>query len=496
MNNRYLQNKYNWVKHYDFILLDSLAIVFAFICVYVLKFGNLGFFFSVEWRQILFVELILNLLIIFFSAPFSGILRRYGTEEFLTTGLQALYNLFFCSIILYVLKIGADYSRTVILGGYGMYFLLSLIFRVFRKTQIRAQLASIQGNMKKRIFVVGSKEDMPSMLRSIHSGFFQEYCVAGVCLTDGQVGEHVTADLDVLDEYDHVKRISISYDNVTNLNEFVQYVLSHDVDEVFIGTVPTAVPAQSYQRMIDNGILVHLDIQTMIGIATNNQFVSTVGTHKTLSLDGFSFSGQQVMYMMTKRGFDIVFGLVGVIAMLPLLILVKTFNLVTRDRKPVFYTQTRIGLNGKPFKMYKFRSMVHNADEILVELLKEESYRKEWEENQKFEHDPRITKLGNFLRKTSLDEIPQFINVLKGEMSLIGPRPLVPGELQLHNGLQLYNLVKPGITGWWGCNGRSNTTYDERLELEYYYVKNCSFYLDILCILKTIVVILKRDGAK
>lgn len=496
MNNRYLQNKYSWMKHYDFIMLDSLAILFAFTCVYILKFRNIGFLFSVEWRQILFVELILNLMIIFFSAPFSGILRRYGTEEFLSTALQTLYNLFFCSILLYALKIGANYSRTVILGGYGMYFILSLTFRMIRKKEIRAQLANAQGDLKRRIFVIGNRVSMPQMLRSIHSEFFGAYTIQGVCLTEGQVGEHITADLDVLDEHDNVKRISITYDNVADLDGFVQYILDHDIDEVFVGTDPTMVSPANYQVLFDNGILVHLDIQTMVGITTNNQFISTVGTYKALSLDGFSFNGQQVMYFMVKRAFDVVFGVVGVVAMLPLMALVKLFNLVTGDCKPIFYTQTRIGLNGKPFKMYKFRSMVHNADEILRELLEEESYRKEWEENQKFEHDPRITKMGNFLRKTSLDEIPQFINVLKGDMSLIGPRPLVPGELQMHNGLQLYNLVKPGITGWWGCNGRSNTTYDERLELEYYYVKNCSLYLDVLCILKTIVVILKQDGAK
>ena len=134
--------------------------------------------------------------------------------------------------------------------------------------------------------------------------------------------------------------------------------------------------------------------------------------------------------------------------------------------------------------------MVSNAEEVLKELLKNEKYRKEWEANQKFENDPRITKIGNFLRKTSLDEVPQLLNVLKGDMSLVGPRPLVEGELEAHDGLKLYNQAKPGITGWWGCNGRSNTDYRERLELEYYYIKHCSLYLDILCILKTVLAVL------
>ena len=116
--------------------------------------------------------------------------------------------------------------------------------------------------------------------------------------------------------------------------------------------------------------------------------------------------------------------------------------------------------------------------------------------NQKIDNDPRITKVGRFIRKTSIDEFPQFINVLKGDMSIIGPRPLVPGELKSKNGIKLYERVKPGITGWWACNGRSDIDYDERLKLEYYYINNRSLWLDIKCIFKTIEVILFKRGAK
>jgi len=155
-----------------------------------------------------------------------------------------------------------------------------------------------------------------------------------------------------------------------------------------------------------------------------------------------------------------------------------------------------VGKNGRPIRIYKYRSMVPNAGEILKELLKDEKYREEWQKNQKLENDPRITKVGKFLRKTSLDELPQLINVLIGEMSLVGPRPLVEGELEDHEGLKLYQKVKPGITGWWGCNGRSNIEYRERLELEYYYVKHVSPYIDILCLFRTVLAVLKRDGAQ
>ncbi len=210
----------------------------------------------------------------------------------------------------------------------------------------------------------------------------------------------------------------------------------------------------------------------------------------------YSFSGKQMVYLTIKRFIDILAGIFGLFCMLPLIAVVKLCYLFSGDTKSIFYTHNRVGLDGKEFRMVKFRSMVHNADDILKEMLKDPKYKEEWDKYQKFDKDPRILKSGSRLRRTSLDEIPQILNILKGDMSLVGPRPLVPGELEAHKGLKLYNQVKPGLTGWWGCNGRSNTTYDERLELEYYYVKNCSLYLDALCILKTFFAILKRDGAK
>ena len=211
----------------------------------------------------------------------------------------------------------------------------------------------------------------------------------------------------------------------------------------------------------------------------------------------FVYSIERHIYFGIKRLFDILCSLLGVLVMIPVAIVTKIFYLISGDTKSIFYTQKRIGKNGKFIYIYKFRSMVWNADEVLKELLKQPKYKKEWKENQKFENDPRITKIGKFLRKTSLDELPQFINVLKNDMSMIGPRPLVEGELDDHNGNHdIYERVKPGITGWWAANGRSATTYKKRLELEYYYVENCSLLLDIKCIFKTIKAVLFKTGAK
>lgn len=202
------------------------------------------------------------------------------------------------------------------------------------------------------------------------------------------------------------------------------------------------------------------------------------------------------MYLLFKRLLDILFGVCGLVSLLPVCAILKIVLLFTGDRGKLLYQQERVGKDGRIIKIYKFRSMVVDSQEQLEELLKGEHYRREWEETQKIEDDPRITKIRHYLRKTSLDELPQLLNVIKGDMSLVGPRPLVPGELQLHGGSPLYWQVKPGITGCWASHGRSDINYKERLEMEYYYVNNCSLKLDIICIYKTVIAVLEQKGAK
>ena len=203
------------------------------------------------------------------------------------------------------------------------------------------------------------------------------------------------------------------------------------------------------------------------------------------------------IYNFIKRLIDIIISVCGCIILIPFSIIIKICYLSIGDKKSIFYRQKRIGKDGRIIHIYKFRSMVYNADEVLKELLKQDKYKKEWKMNQKIIDDPRITKVGKMLRKTSMDEIPQFINVLKGDMSLIGPRPLVEGELEMHNGKpEIYQSVRPGISGWWACNGRSDTTYEQRLKYEYYYCENCNLLLDLKCILKTIKAVFCKTGAK
>lgn len=198
-----------------------------------------------------------------------------------------------------------------------------------------------------------------------------------------------------------------------------------------------------------------------------------------------------------KRIIEIIGAIVGIILLFPLTIAVCLANIVSNDKGPIFYKQTRIGKDGRYFKMYKFRTMVVDADKKLKALLdSNEDLRIEFENTRKLQKDPRVTKMGKFLRKTSLDEFPQFINVLKGEMSLVGPRAVVDGEIELF-GVHKEDVlsVKPGITGYWAANGRSDTTYSERVRLETYYARNISILLDIKILLKTVKSVLMKEGA-
>ena len=167
------------------------------------------------------------------------------------------------------------------------------------------------------------------------------------------------------------------------------------------------------------------------------------------------------------------------------------------DKGPLFFTQDRIGKDGKLFKMFKFRTMVVNADEELKKILEEdEEAREEYRINKKLKNDPRVTKVGKFLRKTSLDEFAQFVNVLKGDMSLVGPRPYLPREKK-DMGYYYYYVVqcKPGITGLWQVSGRSEVSFEERLELDFKYYNDKSVTGDIGLVLKTVVKTLKHEGA-
>ena len=207
---------------------------------------------------------------------------------------------------------------------------------------------------------------------------------------------------------------------------------------------------------------------------------------------------QNIAYRFVKRIIDVLAGIVGVVLLIPIMIVVEALRIIKKENDgPLFYTQLRIGKNGRQFKMYKFRSMCMNADERLKEYLQEnEEARKEYKKYKKLKCDPRITKVGKVLRATSLDEFPQLINVLKGDMSLVGPRPYLPRE-QKEMGEYYIGIVKvkPGITGPWQVKGRSKITFEDRLKMDWDYANKTSLAKDLKILIKTFTKVIDKDGA-
>ena len=199
------------------------------------------------------------------------------------------------------------------------------------------------------------------------------------------------------------------------------------------------------------------------------------------------------MFKVIKRLFDIIVSFLGLLILSPLFLLL-TILIKCDSKGPVFFIQKRVGRNGKKFGIFKFRTMRINAEELIASFTPEQL--KESKENFKLKNDPRITRVGKFLRNTSLDELPQLINIFIGNMSLVGPRPIVEEELEWYGEKKNVLLsVRPGLTGWWATNGRSEVSYPERCDYELYYVYNCSLLLDIKILFKTFSAVFSRKGA-
>ena len=212
------------------------------------------------------------------------------------------------------------------------------------------------------------------------------------------------------------------------------------------------------------------------------------------SCSGADIGKKNKTYLVAKRALDVIASAIGlVLFFLPMVLIVLLIKLESPG--PAIFVHKRIGKNGENLPLLKFRSMHANAEDMINEFSPEQ--RAEWEENFKLENDPRITRVGKFLRKSSLDELPQLINILRGELSVVGPRPVVTEELERYGeNKEKFLSVTPGLTGYWQAYARSTCSYEQRMKMELYYVENANFWWDIRIIIATVGVVLRGKGAK
>ena len=369
---------------------------------------------------------------------------------------------------------GVKYIPVHLVVGMTFTFFNILIIKFIRRQFI--------GLLEKRLLIIGVGNTARELTKIIGENSFTMYNLRGYISANNLLGVH--------------QEVCIDKDKILGTYEEIEQVISDKrINEVII-----AMPLADNNQMFE--IINNLD-----GKVNKVKFVPELNGVYTFNseiedYDGTMLISAQINYVrglsrFLKRVMDIGIGIVGGLSLIPLTILVwiKTDN---EERKHgLFFTQDRIGKDGKSIKIYKYRSMVTGADKILEEMMaKDEKIREEYEKNKKLKDDSRITKVGEFLRRTSLDEFPQFINVLKGEMSFVGPRPYLPREKKDMG--EYYGKIiksKPGITGMWQTHGRSETDFEERLELDEYYYRNWSLWLDIVIIIKTIKNVIGGKGA-
>ena len=386
----------------------------------------------------------------------------------------SLYAIVAVVIVLYVGKIAASTSRLFIVLLWFFSFIYITIFRyILKKILEKMQLFQIP------VLIIGAGKTAELLAQGIINDVGMDYKIIGL-LEDNCVKKGILNHFPVLGKFADAEKV----------------IRDTGVQHVFIaapGLQQDKLTRLIYkvQPLVKNmGIIPNLVCVPMGGIEVESLF------NEKLMLLRLKNNLARPLNRYIKTMFDFVVTLVGTVMISPVLLFIALW--IYKDSPgPVIFKHMRIGKNGKAFPCYKFRSMCVDAKAKLEELLETDPEAKaEWERDFKLRNDPRVTKSGAFLRKTSLDELPQIFNVLKGEMSLVGPRPIIHEELERYGEyVDDYLMVKPGITGMWQVSGRSDIDYEERVLLDSWYVRNWSVWIDIVMLFKTFKVVLLRKGA-
>jgi undecaprenyl-phosphate galactose phosphotransferase len=381
--------------------------------------------------------------------------------------------------IITLAKTGSEVSRTFLVLSWMMTMFLLPAFRYTGKNALAKA-----GIYKRRVLVLGAGETGELMAKALNSEPYIGYQIIGFLDDDPQKKQ---------------KTFGVNGDKVRVLGGF------RDAEQIMsakgVSNLIVAAPGLPAAKLVDlinrlqkfsESVLV---VPDLFGIPVMCAEADYFFNERFLALRlQNNLTSRSNIYM--KRVFDLVIGTTISFFLIPVMIIIALV-IKTDSKGPVIYAQRRIGRNGREFICYKFRTMAVNSQEMLDRILQEnQALCSEWEKNCKLKDDPRITRIGKFLRKTSLDELPQLYNVLIGKMSLVGPRPYLPREMpRMDSCADTILNARPGITGLWQVSGRNDTSFEERMQIDIWYVRNWSLWLDITCLIRTISVVLTHNGA-
>lgn len=467
-----------WMKHLDFTLIDGVCLQLAYVAAFLVRHGthwpNAGGLYC----NMVFVFLFIQISVTFFGESFKNVLKRGYLKELISVVKHVCLVILIAAFYLFAVRRGEDYSRiTLVLTGI-LYVVFSYSARIAWKRYLLTR--GVGGKGKRSLLIITSRDMVEETVESILRNNYECFRIVGITLLDG----------------DWIGRKVKGAEIVANKDTVAEYVCRKWVDEVFINLPGRmSLPQALVECFFDMGVTVHLNLTRTEQLKGQIQHVERLGTYTVLTSSINMASWKQAFL---KRAMDITGGILGCI-ITSILFLVIAPCIYIQSPGPVFFSQVRIGKNGKKFKLYKFRSMYMDAEERKKELMGQNRIKDGM--MFKIEDDPRIIGgpkgIGNFIRNYSIDEFPQFFNVLKGDMSLVGTRPPTVDEWEkyaLHHRARL--TIKPGITGMWQVSGRSGITdFEEVVRLDRDYITDWTIGLDIKTLVRTVAVVFEKRGA-
>ena len=472
----YRKSTNGWMKHLDFSFLDLACLLVTLVLSYMIRNG-----FRLEFRKLYLdtaiMMTLLDIMVVLFMESYKGILKRGYWKELMSTMKHCTTVLCATVLYLFLTKHGQDYSRAVILIHWTTAVALMYVVRILWKKHLLKQSLLKKG--RKSMLLVCLRSEAETVVQTIYNNDVSAYKITGLILLENK---------DQIKEVDGIQVVASRKD------EALEYIRSNWVDEVFVKypreNEAMEVFLETCKKM---GVTIHYSIERFLN--EDCQVIEKIGGYTVLS-SSVKLATTKQLFM--KRTVDIIGGLIGLIITGVLTILVAPI-IVIQSPGPIFFKQERVGKNGKLFYLYKFRSMYMDAEARKAELMA----LNEVESGLMFkmEHDPRIIGgekgIGSFIRKTSIDEFPQFWNVLKGEMSLVGTRPPTVDEwkhYEFHHRKRL--ATKPGITGMWQVSGRSKIKdFEEVVKLDTAYINDWNMGKDFKILAKTVLVVLKKEGS-
>lgn len=482
------QSRLNIFTFILYLAADIVAIILSLFLPYVIRWNILGgskvtpafIQSSVHWGYLFFPSLeqysrlyvFWGLITIFFLNN----QNLYRTNRLIPISKEAtlsckavLSSTLVCGLAVFFIK-AIHISRLVFIGNFLFLCITLSLWRIIKKLILRRMILNGYNNFN--VLIIGTNKVALELVEQIHNHPFLGWKIVGFLDDKRQIGESV-AGFRVLGETEDFERIIHQY----------------FIDEVLIAV---AEDREKLVRLINLGKQINVSIKIIPDPFEFSLDVVDIYRIGHLPILGYSIKELHGADLFGKRATDIILSSLCLILFLPLIIVLSIIIKIS-DGGPICYVSKRYGRKGIPFKFYKFRSMVNNADVILASL-------KDRNEKDgpifKLRNDPRVNRLGRILRRYSIDEIPQLWNVLKGEMSFVGPRPLPLGQVEEHDFDQLKRLeIKPGITGLWQIKGRSDVSFSKFVAWDIWYINNWSLWLDFIIILRTIPVVLKGKGA-